>query len=400
MNCLLQRLGKAATFVLTLASFILAAPLLPNVPQSVLSGPVATAHSANYVGDQECRACHARTVESYFRTAHHRTSRIAARDSILGSFSPGKNLLKTSYPDLSFRMEAKASGFYVTSETEFSDPASKRSERLDLVLGSGRIGQTYLYWKGDRLFELPVSYWTALGTWISSPGYLDDVGNFDRPVTPRCLECHVGYAESTPGPDPPNRYYAARLVMGISCERCHGPGRQHVDAMKSLKPLQSIINPAKLTRDERVEVCAQCHNGLRKPVAPAFSYLPGKPLDNYFEPAPPDPSPTGEVHGNQVGLLRSSRCFQASPAMNCATCHNVHQTERDAASYSRHCLACHESKSCGEFRKLGEKIAGNCVDCHMPVLSSSKIISLSNGKEVKANIRTHWIKVYPKTRMP
>lgn len=395
-----MRLGNAASFVLSLSCFILTAPLLPGVPQSAPSGPPATANSANYVGDQECRACHARIVESYFRTAHHLTSRIAVKETILGSFSAGKNLLRTSYPDLSFHMEAKASGFYVTSESEFSDPASKRSERLDLVIGSGRIGQTYLYWRGDRLFELPVSYWTALGTWISSPGYLDDVGNFDRPVTPRCLECHVGYAENIPGPDPPNHYNPAKIVMGISCERCHGPGRQHVDAMKTVQSTDRIVNPAKLTRNEQVGVCAQCHNGLRTPAAPAFSYLPGESLDNYFEPAPPDPNPVGEVHGNQVGLLQRSRCFQASPELNCATCHDVHQTQRDAASYSEHCLMCHKTKTCGEFRKLGEKLAGNCVDCHMPVRSSNKIISVSNGKEVKAKIRTHWIKVYPETRMP
>ena|SRR5271157_1487140 len=400
MNCLLMRLGNAASFVLSLACFILATPLLPREPQTAPSRPTAATNSASDVGDEECSVCHARIEESYFRTAHHLTSRIAAKDSILGSFSAGKNLLKTSDLDLNFRMEAKANGFYMTSASEFSDPASKRSERIDLVLGSGRIGQTYLYWKGDRLFELPVSYWTALGTWISSPGYFDDVGNFDRPVTPRCLECHVGYAENDPGLDPPNHYNPAKIVMGISCERCHGPGRQHVDAMKTKKPAETIINPAKLTRDEQVEVCAQCHNGLRKPVAPAFSYLPGESLDNFFEPALPDSNPTAEVHGNQVGLLQRSRCFQASQTMSCATCHNVHQTQRNASSYSEHCLTCHKTKTCGEFGKLGEKIAGNCVDCHMPVLSSEKIISVSDGMEVNAKIRTHWIKVYPEKRMP
>ena len=399
MNCLQMRLGNAARFLVSLACFILATPLLPREPQTAPSGQTTTTNSASHVGDDECRACHASIVESYFRTSHHLTSRIAAKDSILGSFSDGKNLLKTSYPDLNFRMKAKANGFYVTSESEFPDPSSKHSERLDLVLGSGRIGQTYLYWEGDRLFELPVSYWTALGTWISSPGYLDDVGNFDRPVTPRCLECHVGYAETVPGPEPPNHYNSAKIVMGISCERCHGPGRQHVDAMRSKKPAESIINPAKLTRDKQVEVCAQCHNGLRKPAAPAFSYIPGESLDNYFEPPLADPSQTAEVHGNQVGLLQRSRCFQASPTMSCATCHNVHQTQRNAASYSEYCLMCHKTKTCREFRKLGEKIGRNCINCHMPMQSSNKIISISNGKEVKAKIRTHRIKVYPETRM-
>ncbi len=64
-----------------------------------------------------------------------------------------------------------------------------RTERIDIVTGSGIKGQTYLYWKGDQLFQLPVSYWTDLKRWITSPGYTEGVANFDRPIVPRCLEC-------------------------------------------------------------------------------------------------------------------------------------------------------------------------------------------------------------------
>ena len=45
------------------------------------------------------------------------------------------------------------------------------SEPFDVVVGSGRKGQTYLYWNGARLFQLPVSYYTALNSWCNSPGY-------------------------------------------------------------------------------------------------------------------------------------------------------------------------------------------------------------------------------------
>jgi hypothetical protein len=40
---------------------------------------------------------------------------------------------------------------------------TEHTERFDYVIGSGGKGQTYLYWKGDLLFQLPVSYWTELG---------------------------------------------------------------------------------------------------------------------------------------------------------------------------------------------------------------------------------------------
>src|SRR5271170_1793101 len=60
----------------------------------------------NYVGDDACRSCHQDKVEAFHRTAHYLTSRLPDRDSILGNFSPDANILKTSNPDLFFRMEA------------------------------------------------------------------------------------------------------------------------------------------------------------------------------------------------------------------------------------------------------------------------------------------------------
>jgi hypothetical protein len=34
------------------------------------------------------------------------------------------------------------------------------------------------------------------------------------------------------------------------------------------------------------------------------------------------------------------------------------------------------------------------VDCHMPLQSSNLIVSALEGKQERALVRTHWIKVY------
>jgi hypothetical protein len=309
-------------------------------------------------------------------------------------------MLQTSNAGLYFRMDSKPDGFYQTSMRAFPPVSPLRSERMDIVIGSGRVGQTYLYWKNDRLFELPVSYWIDPGSWVNSPGYHDGVARFDRPVVPRCLECHMSYAEQIAGQPPPNRYKPASLLMGISCERCHGPARAHVAAREKDIILGFIVNPAKLTRDRQIDVCAQCHSGSRKPLLPAFSYMPGQPLDNYLRHDPADPDTRVDVHGNQVSLLQRSRCFQNSTDLTCSTCHDVHQVQREATGFSEHCLKCHRPEACGEFAKLREKILGSCVDCHMPVQPSSLIISNSNGKQARAMKRSHWIRIYPETRTP
>jgi hypothetical protein len=368
-------------------------------PQGIPSTVAINASRRSYVGDEACRTCHAEKVESYFHTAHHMTSRLPTKDSIAGSFAEGENILKTSNPGLYFRMESRPEGFYQTSIWEISPVSSAHSERMDVVIGSGRKGQTYLYWKGRRLFELPVSYWVELASWVNSPGYRDGLADFDRPVIPRCIECHATYAEIVAGA-PPNQYKPTTLVVGISCERCHGPARAHVEAMAAMESARTIVSPAKLTRERQLEVCAQCHAGHGKPLVAAFSYLPGEPLDKFLQRDRPNPDSPVDVHGNQVALLQMSRCFQASPEMSCSTCHDVHTIQRGAAAYSSYCLKCHQPENCGEFPKLGEKIAGNCIDCHMPVETSNLIISDFKGKPTKAKVRNHWIKVYPETRTP
>ena len=363
------------------------------------SAAQSTAGRQEFAGDGTCRACHLDIAESYLRTAHHLTSRLPTSESIAGSFAAGNNLLKTSNPALYFQMESRPDGFYQTAMLSLPQGSSSHSEKIDIVIGSGRFGQTYLYWKENRLFQLPVSYWIDPAGWVNSPGYHDGIAKFDRPVPPRCLECHSTFAQYIPGGLGENRYEPSSVQLGISCELCHGPGGAHVKAMTAAQPISGhIVNPAKLARDRQIEVCAECHSGRRQPLLPPFSYIPGAPLDHYLQAA--DSSTKVDVHGNQFGLLQLSRCFRESATMTCATCHNVHQVQRDAAGFSSRCLQCHRPESCRLFPKFSDKIVAGCVNCHMPVQQSNLIISNSNGKQARPFLRTHWIKVYPENQTP
>jgi hypothetical protein len=134
---------------------------------------------ADYVGDGACNSCHQEKVDTFHRTSHYLTSRLPDHNSILGSFAPGANVLKTSNPDLFFRMDMKDASFFQTAVEGVPPYIDSHTERVDLVVGSGGKGQTYLYWKGDLLFQLPVSYWREIG-WVNSPGYSDGVAHFSK----------------------------------------------------------------------------------------------------------------------------------------------------------------------------------------------------------------------------
>ncbi len=289
----------------------------------------------------ECRSCHRAIAASFAGTAHANASRLASAESILGSFDGSGSKLSTRVPGVFFQMQKRAGGFYQTGVQD----GRSRTERFDVVIGSGRRGQSYLFWRDGLLFQLPVSYHVASRRWINSPGYVEGKVHFDRGIPPQCLDCHASRfrLEQVAG----RVRYAEDYGLGIGCAKCHGETERH----------------EKIVRPSGIALCARCHSGLEE-----------------------EKSPEPDVHGNQVGLLRSSRCFQQSGSMTCTTCHDVHRVERDASTLSARCAACHKMEACPTASRLGEKARAQCVECHMPVLPSKLI-------EVQA-YRTHRIAVY------
>lgn len=353
-----------------------------------------------YVGNTACYTCHADIAAAYAHTAHARTSSLAAPDTIHGNFTAGRNLMQTGNPDLHFRMNADGGRYTQTAVFRTSSGASvERQEVIDIIIGSGRKGQTYLHWEGDELCQLPVSYWTEQHKWVNSPGFTDGTAKFDRPITARCLECHASTV--VPRGPPVNRFDSTSMVLGISCEKCHGPGAEHVRRYQSKTPPRSVVdaaimNPARLPRERQIDLCAWCHAGEGRALTPPLSFRPGDDLSKHIVFTRQPPNAPLDVHASQIQLLERSRCFQESPAMTCATCHNVHRPQRDLTSMATNCRQCHQVEDCGKFAARGMTIATSCVKCHMPLQQTAQIvISDRNGGTLQPKVRNHHIAVYP-----
>lgn len=352
---------------------------------------------ATAMGDSTCLSCHADKA-SYEGTAHRLTSRHPSPTTMAGDFTGPHSVLRTPNPALHFRMSADSSGFHQTAVEGTGKDTTMRTERVAYVAGSNRKGQSYLYWRGDSLYQMPISYWKTLNTWINSPGpgYTDGRANFDRAVAPRCFECHATWIEAKSDLGVVNRFDSTGAILGITCERCHAGGREHVRRQRATLTIArgpAIVSPARLTRERQMDACAQCHGGIGRPKAPSFTYVAGHRLEDFVELAPPPPTAQVDVHGNQVALLQRSRCYQASQ-MTCITCHDVHATQRDVKQLSGKCTTCHQEQSCKLFPTQGHAIAGRCVDCHMPLQASNLIVSALEGQSKQAMVRSHWIRVY------
>jgi hypothetical protein len=155
-----------------------------------------------------------------------------------------------------------------------------------------------------------------------------------------------------------------------------------------------ILNPARFSRNRKVDNCALCHAGERDPKLPPFSYRPGEKLDDYFAP-PADTAAIPDVHGNQVALLQRSKCFRSSPGMSCSTCHDVHRPQRDVSAFVEKCLACHQTSQHPMAAEIGDRLTTACIECHMPNRRSKAIEINTSRKQFALYFRSHAIGIYP-----
>ena len=354
-----------------------------------------------FAGSATCITCHKEIYNSHKRTAHFLTSRPATAQYLKGSFEAGKNTFDYGKGKMVV-MEKRDSSFY---QVEYDSGIQKMIRRFDIVIGSGAKGQSFISRIHNKLYQLPITYFTAANQWSNSPGYPQKI-IFNRPVTSRCLECHSTFAKtiSDAGAEP-EAFDKSQIIYGVDCEKCHGPAAEHV-AYQTQNPTavsaKFIINPASLSRQQNLDLCASCHGGRLKKIRPSFEFIVGDKLADYFELDTILPAADKiDVHGNQYGLMRASKCFRLSETMTCSTCHNSHENERgNTALFSQHCMSCH-NKNKGNFCKLthssDELLKQNCIDCHMP-LQSSKAIAVflpGNNMPIAALIRSHLIGIYP-----
>lgn len=364
--------------------------------------PAVSQEMPAFAGSEACKSCHRDIFNDTRHTAHYLSSALPDDAHIKGSFAPGKNEFVYNQW-MVLVLEKKKDDFL---QTAYMNGIPTEQRAFGIVIGSGRKGQTYLYWDKNNLYQLPVSYYAPADDWCNSPGYPLNYIRFDRPIPAACLECHASYAEAHVKKDGSTNFNRKSIIYGIDCERCHGPAAAHV-AFHTQHPDEktpnSIISTRRLTRQQRLDACALCHSGLRKQLQPAFSFTVGQRLDDFSVPNYDVDTAGGlDVHGNQYGLLTASKCFKMSAELDCGSCHNVHVNERHGmATFSQRCLNCHGTHdTCTVKVPAGVMLKDNCIDCHMPQLPSKKItLKLANANTATPDlVRTHRVGIYPSSR--
>ena len=335
-------------------SLIIAAACLHAAPENDL------------VGSKVCAGCHAEIAKEYSATGMARTSSLVGESSFRERFN--------DVVDAPIGAKYRISPKY---RLDFNRPATGASGTLELkyAIGSGAVGRSYVTSIEGFLFQAPISYFSAASRWDLSPGFAGRTSvDIARPIEEPCLQCHATGPRLIAGTQ--NKYADPPfLEAGVGCERCHGPGRAHIEAIRSNATDRAIINPAKLNAARRDSVCLQCHLTGAAKVArygtSAFAYQPGQRLSDHlavFVWSAPNAVPRAATdHAEQ---LSASKCRQASgDRLWCGSCHDAHSeppvSER-AAVYRKACLTCHQPSDCKEAPKVRAASNDDCRTCHMP----------------------------------
>ncbi len=321
-----------------------------------------------FTGPDACQECHRDIHHSFFETKHPRTLREVRGNDMPSDIALPRNQFVARDGRIRFATTREQERFYQTATERTPQGDRSTKSTVDLVLGAGGVADdVYLTWhtNGD-MRELPLAWLYPMNQSACSHFDPNSGGDFGRLLTVRCIECHSTWVHHVPGTA--NQYEREGRILGVTCEACHGPGSKHVQFHRDHpdeKVAQHIVQPSKLERERRIEVCTQCHSNAMKHLGPAFSYRPGKPLDEYYQSVTTKATEDDRV-ANQITYLRNSKCFIADQTMTCMTCHTPHTTSTTINTGSAACGKCHEQTACKDRPNLPLQVRDDCVGCHMP----------------------------------
>ncbi len=352
-----------------------------------VTGAAAQAEG-RYADPAVCAECHPDIAATYQKTGMGRSFRRIRTLKDIDWPAPGKPWHHAASDTFFEMVQRDGSWFQRRWQIGFDGKETNVDEKsVDYVLGSGNHAKTFLHLtEKGTLQELPLGWYAEKGGyWAMNPGYdRPDYAGSVRPIYYECMACHNGYPKIPEGErrDVNQATYLQPLPEGIDCQRCHGPGQNHVDRAYEGAAAQvvraAIVNPARLSPDRQMEVCLQCHLETSNEKLPhaivrfdrqPFSYVPGQPLDGYeliFDRA------QGNLNNFEVAQagyrLRESQCFLKSAGkLRCTSCHNPHDIPRGPQAtvhYNQVCVGCHQAVTAAASAPHTSE--ANCVSCHMP----------------------------------
>jgi hypothetical protein len=285
-----------------------------------------------YIGSDACQECHQDLYATYLNTGHnHALTRVAEGQAPEFPFSElpgppeGYTWEDILYVIGGYGWKARfvdQQGYLITGAEGAKTQYNLENEELDL---------------GDD--------WVAF-----HPG---EQLAFD------CVVCHTtgyvpeGNQDNLPG------LVGTWVEDGVGCERCHGPGSNHVNNPYGVD--------MQVKRD--AEQCGACHRHGEVEILDAAD---------------------GFIHAEQ----QYDEMFHSKKRVfDCTDCHNPHAPVKYAEgglAVRTECETCHFEND--EYQKITDRRHAKCVDCHMPRATLNAVGDL---EQFSGDMRTHLFGINP-----
>jgi Tfp pilus assembly protein PilF len=357
--------------------------------------------AAGYVQDRVCAMCHNAKYRSYQEVGMARSFYRPRADRFIEDFKENHFYHEPSKRHYEISRQGDRLSFKRYQLDEKGKPINVYTNKIDWIMGSGNHSRVYLYRTEEgELYQLPLAWYSQTKSWGMSPGFDQPVHfGVSRRVRRECMFCHNAYPDVPSGSDAfyAPQVYPEELPEGTGCQRCHGPGANHVRIVMGgeLEPAKiraAIVNPKRLEPQLRNDICFQCHYqpsvalfGIRRFDRGDYSFRPGQRLSEYLVHIDIKEEGKEQIERFEINhhpyRLMQSRCFKESKGtMSCLTCHNPHRKvpEKERVEHYRNaCLTCHKVDQCSrEKHAAGSNDPGDCTSCHMPERRTQDVVKV------------------------
>ncbi len=381
----------------------------------------------DFVSSEQCRECHQSNHASWHASYHRTMTQVAHADTVMGTFT--NQVVSVFGGKENYQMfvhEGLPWMKRLENNQAIHPPGLENAVPAVLTTGSHHM---QVYWsptgEGRELNLMPLVYLKQAERWIPRDAAFllppqkssqSELGRWNQ----ICIQCHTTDGRNHMPQSADEAIETKASEFGISCEACHGPGKQHIayhklEATDEARPkIDPIVNPAELDHQRSAQVCGGCHSVSANHGEPDewVQFRAGRDLEKeriVFDRTPEtlgwlakynsvntnDTSKVEEaygrwfwedgvarVSGREYSALRKSGCHTRGE-MSCISCHRVHPSRLDDDELKnwaddmlephmrgdQSCLQCHEKKEYAVSSHTHHKTdssGSHCMNCHMP----------------------------------
>lgn len=284
----------------------------------------------HFLGDQKCKECHASEFKSWQGSHHDKAMQVVSDSTILGNF----NNVKFKSQEVTSHFFKKGEDFYVNTE---GPEGTYEDYKIEYVFGIKPLQQYIVQFPNGHYQCLRTAWDTEKNKWfdlypdfkvVHSEWLHWSRGGLNWNTM--CSDCHSTNVRKNYDFET-HSYDTQYALINVSCEACHGPGKDHVEQANKLgdnyKPMGDLKMVSSSDSKQLVDECARCH--MRREQITSHFNFEGTMLDHYFPQLIAENlyHPDGQILDEDYvyGSFLQSKMYHNG--VSCVNCHNAHSLE-------------------------------------------------------------------------